>query len=33
MHIKIDVNTEIEIKELTDLPEIKNIYGESEHEN
>src|SRR5690625_3424022 len=28
MHIKIDVNTEIEIKELTDLPKLK-IFMES----
>lgn len=27
MHIKIDVNTEIEIKELTDLPKLKLFMG------
>jgi len=33
MYIKIDVNTEIEINELKDLPKGNIIYGESGHEN
>ena len=33
MHVTLDVNTEVEVKELTDLPKFKIIYGESANEN
>ncbi len=33
MKLSLDINTDFEVTTLTDLPKLKNCYGELKHEN